>query len=133
MIGSWVGFGPNEYHYFIGNLILIHLISAIGLQLLIGFTGLKQVNLDEPFTPAVEIGWRLLPEHWGMGYATEAAQASLDYVFGTLGWQSVIHAILVGNTASVAVAEKLGSKLIRTQRGLAGVTDDEVMIYGQDA
>lgn len=83
--------------------------------------------------PAPEIGWTILREHWGNGYATEAARASLEYVFGTLGWSSVIHAILVGNTASVAVAEKLGSILIRTQKGLAGVTDEEIMIYGQDA
>jgi branched-chain amino acid transport system permease protein len=44
LIGSLVGFGPNEYHYFIGNLILIHLISAIGLQILIGFTGLLSLG-----------------------------------------------------------------------------------------
>jgi len=83
--------------------------------------------------PAPEIGWTILREHWGNGYATEAAQASLDYVFNTLGWPSVIHAILVGNEASIAVAEKLGSTLIRTMNGLAGVTDDEILIYGQDA
>ena len=44
LIGSLVGFGPNEYHYFIGNLILINFISAIGLQLLIGFTGLLSLG-----------------------------------------------------------------------------------------
>ena len=44
LIGSLVGFGPNEYHYFIGNLILINFISAIGLQMLIGFTGLLSLG-----------------------------------------------------------------------------------------
>jgi len=83
--------------------------------------------------PAPEIGWTILRQHWGRGYATEAAQASLDYAFDTLGWPRVIHAILVGNEASIAVAEKLGSTLIRRQRGLASVTDDEILIYGQDA
>ncbi len=83
--------------------------------------------------PAPEIGWLIMREHWGKGYATEAARASLEYVFGTLGWESVIHVILNGNEPSVAVAEKLGSHLIGRQQGLPAVTEDEVMIYGQGA
>lgn len=83
--------------------------------------------------PAPEIGWTIAPEHWGKGYATEAARASLDYVFSTLGWPRVIHVILKGNDRSIAVAEKIGSSLIGTQRGLPGVTDEEVLIYGQEA
>ena len=43
-LGSLVGLGANEYHYFIMNLILINLIAAIGLQLLIGFTGLLSLG-----------------------------------------------------------------------------------------
>ena len=42
--GSLFGLGANEYHYFIGNLILINLIAAIGLQLLVGFTGLLSLG-----------------------------------------------------------------------------------------
>jgi len=44
LFGSIFGIGPNEYHYFIGNLILVNLISAIGLNLLIGFTGLLSLG-----------------------------------------------------------------------------------------
>lgn len=36
--------GANEYHFFIGNLILVNLIAAIGLQLLTGFTGLLSLG-----------------------------------------------------------------------------------------
>jgi len=43
-LGSLAGLGANEYHYFIMNLILINLIAAIGLQLLIGFTGLMSLG-----------------------------------------------------------------------------------------
>jgi branched-chain amino acid transport system permease protein len=43
-IGSFFGIGANEYHYFIMNLILINMIAAIGLQLLIGFTGLLSLG-----------------------------------------------------------------------------------------
>jgi len=44
LLGSTFGMGPNEYHYFIGNLILVNLISAIGLNLLVGFTGLLSLG-----------------------------------------------------------------------------------------
>ncbi len=83
--------------------------------------------------PDPEIGWTIAREHWGKGYATEAARACLDYAFGTLGWTKVIHVILPGNHASVAVARKLGSEFIGKQQGLAAVTDEWVDIYGQDA
>lgn len=83
--------------------------------------------------PAPEIGWAISPDHWGKGYATEAGRASLEYVYGELGWTRVIHVILSGNERSVAVAKKLGSAYIRSQQGLPGVTDEEVMIYGQSA
>ena len=43
----------------------------------IGFTGLGVVGFDAPFTPAIEIGWRLAREHWGLGYASEAAWTAL--------------------------------------------------------
>jgi RimJ/RimL family protein N-acetyltransferase len=83
--------------------------------------------------PEPEIGWTISPDHWGKGYATEAARASLDYVFETLGWAHVIHVILKGNDASIGVARNIGSTFLRSQHGLPGVTDQEVVIYGQDA
>jgi RimJ/RimL family protein N-acetyltransferase len=83
--------------------------------------------------PAPEIGWTISRDHWGKGYATEAGRASIDYAFRELGWASVVHVILAGNERSVAVAERLGSSLIRSEQGLPGVTDQEVLIYGQSA
>lgn len=44
LVGSTFGVGANEYHYFIGNLILVNLIGAIGLNLLVGFTGLLSLG-----------------------------------------------------------------------------------------
>jgi len=44
LIGSSFGVGANEYHYFIMNLILINLIAALGLQILVGFTGLLSLG-----------------------------------------------------------------------------------------
>lgn len=55
------------------------------------------------------------------------------HVFEELGWPRVIHCILDGNVASVGVAEKIGSRFLRSQDGLEGITEDKVHIYGQDA
>ncbi|RPH94907.1 MAG: N-acetyltransferase [Lysobacterales bacterium] len=83
--------------------------------------------------PAPEVGWTIAPEFVGQGYATEAARAAVDHVFGSLGWPQVVHVIMEGNAPSIAVAGKIGSTLIRTQQGLPGITDHKVLIYGQSA
>jgi RimJ/RimL family protein N-acetyltransferase len=81
--------------------------------------------------PSPEVGWTISPDFLRQGYATEAARASIDYAFNTMGWEKVIHVILEGNLPSIAVAEKLGSTLLRTQQGLPGILDDNILIYGQ--
>lgn len=82
--------------------------------------------------PQPEVGWTISPDHLRKGYATEAGRASIDYVFGELGWRQVVHVIVEGNDGSIATAEKLGSRFIRRQVGLPGVTEETVLIYGQD-
>ncbi|HZI13960.1 MAG TPA: GNAT family N-acetyltransferase [Myxococcus sp.] len=62
--------------------------------------------------PGPEVGWGLLREAWGKGYAVEAAVASIDWAFDHLGWTEVIHSIAPDNTPSQQVAKRLGSRLI---------------------
>ena len=57
-----------------------------------------------------EVGWGIVRDRCGLGYATEAATAAIDWAFDALGWSEVIHVIDVGNAASQAVARKLGSR-----------------------
>ncbi len=59
--------------------------------------------------PGTEVGWGILKSAWGRGYAYEAAVASVDWAFDTLGWTEVIHCIDPANTPSQALAERLGS------------------------
>jgi RimJ/RimL family protein N-acetyltransferase len=59
--------------------------------------------------PGPEIGWAIIRDCWGRGYATEGAAATMDWVFDALGWQEVIHSIAPDNIASQVVARKLGS------------------------
>ncbi len=81
--------------------------------------------------PAPEVGWMISPDYLRHGYATEAALASIDYACDVLGWSEVIHVILPGNSGSIGVAEKVGSRLLRTQKGIPAILDEEVLIYGQ--
>jgi RimJ/RimL family protein N-acetyltransferase len=56
----------------------------------------------------VEIGWWLHPDAWGRGYATEAAQAVVDWGFDSVGLDVITAMIQPGNTASERVAARLG-------------------------
>lgn len=67
--------------------------------------------LDPPGWPGFELGWLLAREHWGRGYAFEAAKAARDYAFGPLDRDRLISLIRPGNERSVRVAERLGEKL----------------------
>jgi RimJ/RimL family protein N-acetyltransferase len=74
----------------------------------IGFVGLSVPTFEAHFTPAVEVGWRLAPEHWGRGYATEAARAAVDFGFTSAGLDEIVSFTVAANTRSVAVMERLG-------------------------
>jgi len=62
--------------------------------------------------PGTEVGYALHPAAWGRGYATEACTSAIDWAFDTLGWTNVIHCIAPANTASQAVARRLGSQML---------------------
>lgn len=61
--------------------------------------------------PDNEIGYSLKKTHWGKGYATEAARASLRYAYETLGWTTAISSIDPDNIGSQGVARHLGATL----------------------
>lgn len=75
-----------------------------------GFTGLNVPSFEAPFMPAVEIGWRMLPEFWNRGLATEAAEKSLWYGFEVLKLEKIVSFTAVGNVRSQRVMEKIGMK-----------------------
>lgn len=82
--------------------------------------------------PGDEVGWGLKKSATGQGYAVEGATAAIDWAFDTLGWDSVIHCIDKANTASIAVARRLGSSVQRENIALPAPFDmHKVDIYGQ--
>ena len=74
----------------------------------IGFIGLNSPNWEAPFTPCVEIGWRLAAEFWGKGYATEGAKRVLEYAFNSLKLHEVVSFTVPDNLKSRKVMEKIG-------------------------
>lgn len=78
--------------------------------------------------PSLEVGWTLRRAYWGRGYATEAARASMEYAFGTLGQTRVISLIDPDNANSIRVAERLGER----PEGEWAVFGMKVVIYGID-
>jgi RimJ/RimL family protein N-acetyltransferase len=74
----------------------------------IGFVGLAHVRFEAPFTPAIEIAWRLARFAWGHGYATEAAREACRIAFEELGLSELVAFTVPTNTRSRAVMERLG-------------------------
>lgn len=70
----------------------------------VGWAGLAYLpEFDE-----VDLGYRFLKEFWGMGIATEASRAILDYGFDHVGLERIIAIAMKGNKASIRVMQKAG-------------------------
>jgi len=81
--------------------------------------------------PGTEVGWAIVRDCWGKGYAPEGAAATTDWAFAHLGWTDVIHSIDPANVASQAVARKLGSHNRGPGQLPAPYLDTRIDIWGQ--
>ncbi len=79
---------------------------------LIGFIGLCEQNYEAPFTPCVDIGWRLAQQYWGKGYATEGAKACLEIGFREMGLKSIKSICSLINVKSERVMQKIGMQKV---------------------
>jgi RimJ/RimL family protein N-acetyltransferase len=85
-------------------------VEVMGGPPFIGLVGLHRVQPTLPCAPAVEAGWRLHPDHWGHGYATEAAAAALRHGFTAGGLTEIVAFTAVVNVRSQAVMARLGMR-----------------------
>ena len=83
-------------------------VQVPGVSDFIGFVGLHVPKDYLPFSPCVEIGWRLAKSYWGKGYASEAAKAALNYAFTELQLDEVLSFTSVTNLPSQAVMKRIG-------------------------
>jgi RimJ/RimL family protein N-acetyltransferase len=74
----------------------------------VGVVGLSRTDFDAGIVPGIEIAWRLAYEHWGQGYATEAARAVVNDGLCRLGFQEIVGVTTPDNLRSRRVMERLG-------------------------
>lgn len=123
---AWTAFLASDRTRFVGgprtrDTAFDQLGAVIGHWRLLGYgrwivadseqdTALGLVGLmAPPDWPEPEIAWTMFGEAEGRGFAFEAATATRDYAYRTLGWDSVVSCIVPGNTRSVALAERMGA------------------------
>ncbi|GAB2830422.1 GNAT family N-acetyltransferase [Ferruginibacter profundus] len=77
----------------------------------IGWCGLKYLaDTDE-----IDLGYRLMQEYWGKGYAFEAAKHTMDYGFNQLHLKTIVGRAHIENTASLRILEKVGLQFIKEE------------------
>ena len=87
----------------------------------IGWCGIKYSKKDD----AITLGYRFFHKHWGNGYATESAKASLEYGTTVLKLKSIIAKAAKENLASIQVMKKLGMVYLRDDL----CAHDEAVVY----
>jgi ribosomal-protein-alanine N-acetyltransferase len=85
-------------------------VSVVDGAPFIGFVGLNVPAFQAAFTPCVEIGWRLAQEHWGHGYASEAARAALQFGFDELQLDEIVSFTVPANVRSRGVMQRIGMR-----------------------
>jgi len=118
------GFTREESRRFLARQILHRETHGFGMwaaelkssQELTGFIGLAIPTFLPVVLPAVEVGWRLHPDHWGKGLATEGGRASLRFGFEKLHLDRIISIFMPENEASGRVMAKLGMRECLTTR-----------------
>lgn len=70
----------------------------------LGWCGLKRL----PETNDTDLGFRFFRKHWNRGYATEAAQACIEFGFKKLKLKKIVGRAMAANKGSIRVLEKVG-------------------------
>lgn len=94
------GFEQKGYTYFA--------VEVLESSELIGFIGLMDQVYESPYTPNVDIGWRLTPKSQGKGYATEGAIRCLEWGFENFAFERIVSVCPTINTPSRKVMQKAG-------------------------
>lgn len=124
-IGRWAGQAIGAFG--IWAIVPRDLGVPVGTVLLVPLQDADAQPVDE-----IEVGWALHPDHWGHGYATEAAAGALARGWAA-GLDEVYAVVYPGNDPSVAVTARLGmTPLGRTKRWY-GVELDAFRIPRPDA
>jgi RimJ/RimL family protein N-acetyltransferase len=95
------------------------------------FLGMCGLHHLDAFPDDIEIAWRLAREHWGNGYATEAAEAWLDYGFKVKKFSRVISVTEPTNVRSIGVMQRLGMTFDHATHIVEEGKDFDVVVYSR--
>ncbi len=87
-------------------------VNVLETGVFIGFIGMMEQTYEAPFTPCVDIGWRLCKEAWGNGYATEGAMRCMKYAFDNLEFTRIYATAPLVNARSQRVMVKAGMRRV---------------------
>jgi len=96
------------------------------------FVGQVAVTRPDHF-PETELGWFLLPEAEGKGFAFEAAHAARDWAFGARDLETLVSYIDPANARSVALAERLGAVCDDAAKRPEGESEEETWVWRHPA
>lgn len=99
----WTGIGDERPGYGMWAIVPDGVDRPVGTVLLVPLPDSAGQVTDD-----IEVGWHLHPDHWGHGYATEAAKAVLRHAFADLGLARVNAVAYPENSASFNVMRRLG-------------------------
>lgn len=85
-------------------------VEEKGTGTLLGGIGIQIPAPHMPVFPCVEIAWRMAANHWGKGFATEAAHGALRVGFDQLGLPEIVAFTSTINLRSRAVMQRLGMR-----------------------
>lgn len=105
---KWIERNRQRYREHGYGLFAVLLKSSGGL---IGDCGIVRQHVEGE--PALEVGYHFRRDHWGCGYATEAAKACMGLAFHAFGAEKVISLIRPENVPSRRVAERNGMQMER--------------------
>ncbi|MEU8982555.1 GNAT family N-acetyltransferase [Streptomyces sp. NPDC048309] len=108
----------------------IFAVELLGSGELAGAVGLHVVDSPPEVADQVAVAWRLGRPFWGQGYASEAAQATLEFALQDRGLDRVVAVCRTSDTASANVLDKLGMHAESTARDPG--TGHDLRVYGID-
>jgi RimJ/RimL family protein N-acetyltransferase len=85
-------------------------VDRLDTEEFIGFIGLSEQNYAAEFCPCIDIGWRIDPSHWNLGFATEGAQACLEFGQKQLRISEIFAVAPLVNIKSINIMEKIGMR-----------------------
>lgn len=99
-------FEKNGYTYFA--------VDLLNENKFIGFIGLYLQEFESAYTPCIDIGWRLLPQFWNQGFASEGAERCIQFAFEDLNISQLRAFCSLTNLPSERVMQKIGMEKIGT-------------------